>query len=145
MAEIAKSVLVEYTPDEMFSLVDAVERYPEFLPWCGGASVAYRDEGRTLATIVIQYRGIRHGFTTENLKEAGRLIRMKLVEGPFKTLDGAWTFIPLAGAGCRVELVLHYEFSSRIVERLVGGVFGYIADTMVDKFVRRARAVYGAR
>ena len=145
MAEIAKSVLVEYTPEQMFSLVDAVERYPEFLPWCGGASVAYRDDRRTLATIVIQYRGIRHGFTTENLKEAGRLIRMKLVEGPFKTLDGAWTFIPLAGAGCRVELVLHYEFASRILERLVGGVFGYIADTMVDKFVGRARAVYEAR
>ena len=145
MAEIAKSVLVEYTPEEMFSLVDAIERYPEFLPWCGGASVAYRDQRRTLATIVIRYRGIRHGFTTENQKEPGRLIQMKLVEGPFKTLDGAWAFIPLAGAGCRVELVLRYEFSSRILERLVGGVFGYIADTMVDKFVRRARAVYGAR
>jgi ribosome-associated toxin RatA of RatAB toxin-antitoxin module len=145
MAEIAKSVLVEYTPDEMFALVDAVERYPEFLPWCGGASVAYRDERKTLATIVIRYRGIRHGFTTENLKDKARLIRMKLVEGPFKTLDGAWSFIPLAQAGCKVELRLRYEFSSRMLERLVGGVFSYIADTMVEMFVRRARAVYGAR
>jgi ribosome-associated toxin RatA of RatAB toxin-antitoxin module len=143
MAEIAKSVLVEYTPDEMFLLVEAVERYPEFLPWCGGASVSYRDERRTRATIVIHYRGIRHAFTTENHKEPGRLIRMTLVEGPFRSLDGAWAFIPLAGAGCRVELRLHYEFASRILERLVGGVFGYIADTMVDKFVRRARTVYG--
>lgn len=145
MAEIAKSVLVEYTPEQMFLLVDAVERYPEFLPWCGGTSVAYRDEHRTLATIVIRYRGIRHAFTTENLKETGRLIRMKLVEGPFKTLDGAWTFVPLADAGCKVELRLRYEFSSRVLERLVGGVFSYIADTMVETFVRRARVVYGAR
>jgi ribosome-associated toxin RatA of RatAB toxin-antitoxin module len=145
MAEITKSVLVGYAPEQMFSLVDAVERYPEFLPWCGSASVAYRDERRTLATILIQYRGIRHGFTTENLKEPGRLIRMKLVEGPFRSLDGEWAFIPLAGVGCRVQLRLHYEFSSRILERLVGGVFGYIADTMVDRFVRRAQAVYEAR
>jgi len=143
MAEIEKSVLVEYGPEQMFSLVDAVERYPEFLPWCGGTSVSYRDERRTRATIVIHYRGIRHAFTTENHKEPGRSISMKLVEGPFKSLDGAWAFVPLAGAGCRVKLRLHYEFSSRILERLVGGVFGHIADTMVDRFVRRAQAIYG--
>ena len=145
MAEIAKSVLVEYSPEQMFSLVDTVERYPEFLPWCGGASVAYRDERRTRATILIHYRGIRHAFTTENKKEPGRSISMKLVEGPFKSLDGAGAFIPRAGTGCRVELRLHYEFSSRMLERLVGGVFAYIADTMVDRFVRRARTIYGTR
>ena len=145
MAEITKSVLVEYSPEQMFSLVDAVERYPEFLPWCGGATVAHRDERRTLATILIRFRGLRHRFTTENFKEPGRLIRIKLVEGPFRSLDGEWTFVPLAGAGCRVELRLHYEFSGKVLERLVGGVFGYIADTMVDRFVRRAQAVYGMR
>jgi ribosome-associated toxin RatA of RatAB toxin-antitoxin module len=144
VAEIAKSVLVQYRPEQMFTLVDAIERYPEFLPWCGGSSVAYRDEQRTLATILIRYRGMQHAFTTDNQKEPPQRIRMTLVEGPFKTLDGAWTFVPLAEAGCRVELRLRYEFSSRILERLVGGVFGYIADTMVDTFVRRSRAVYGA-
>ena len=144
MAEIAKSVLVQYTPEQMFSLVDAVERYPEFLPWCGGASVAHRDEQRTRATLLIRYRGVRQSFTTDNHKEPPRRIRMVLVDGPFRNLDGAWTFTPLAEAGCKVELRLHYEFSSKVLERLSGGVFGYIADTMVDTFVRRARSVYGA-
>lgn len=145
MAEVVKSVLVEYTPEQMFELIDAVERYPEFLPWCGGASVAHRDERTTLATININYHGVRQSFTTENLKDAGRLMQMKLVEGPFKTLDGMWQFVPLSQAGCKVEFRLHYEFSSRLLERLVGRVFHYIANTLVEAFVRRAQAVYGNR
>jgi ribosome-associated toxin RatA of RatAB toxin-antitoxin module len=136
---------VEYTQDQMFSLVDAVERYPEFLPWCGGASIAYRDARRTLATININYRGIRQSFTTDNLKEDGRLIQMTLVEGPFKTLDGTWRFIPLTQTGCKVEFRLHYEFSNRLLERLIGPVFHYIANTFIEAFVRRAQAVYGSR
>jgi ribosome-associated toxin RatA of RatAB toxin-antitoxin module len=145
MAEVTKSVLVEYSPEQMFSLVDAVERYPEFLPWCGGASVAHRDEQITLATITINYHGVKQSFTTENRKEAGRLMQMKLVEGPFKTLDGVWKFVPLSQVGCKVEFRLHYEFSSKLLERLVGRVFNSIANTFVEAFVRRARAVYGTR
>jgi ribosome-associated toxin RatA of RatAB toxin-antitoxin module len=142
MPEIIKTVLVEHTPDDMFALVDAVERYPEFLPWCGGASVSHRDGVTTRATILINYRGIRQSFTTENAKSPPQAISVRLVEGPFKTLDGDWRFMPLQGRGCKIEFRLHYEFSSRILERLVGPVFHYIANTMVDAFVRRAEAIY---
>ncbi|OGA40811.1 MAG: ubiquinone-binding protein [Betaproteobacteria bacterium RIFCSPLOWO2_12_FULL_62_13] len=142
MREVRKSVLVDFSPEQMFALVDAVERYPEFLPWCGGSGVKHRVEAKTHATIHINYRGIKRSFTTENLKEPGRSMRMKLVEGPFKTLDGAWRFIPLADRGCKVEFRLHYEFSSKTLERLIGPVFNYIASTFVEAFVRRAQSVY---
>lgn len=145
MPEIIKTVLVEHTPDDMFALVDAVERYPEFLPWCGGTSVSHRDGVTTRATILINYRGIRQSFTTENAKSPPQAISVRLVEGPFKTLDGNWRFMPLQGGGCKIEFRLHYEFSSRILERLVGPVFHYIANTMVDAFVRRAQAIHDVR
>lgn len=145
MPEIRKSVLVEYSHAEMFALVDGVERYPEFLPWCGGSSVAYRDEHTTRATIQISYRGIRQSFTTENTKVPPQAMSVKLLEGPFKTLDGDWRFVPLAEHACKIEFRLRYEFSSRLLEKLVGPVFNYIANTMVDAFVRRAETVYGER
>ena len=142
VAEINRSVLVGFTPEQMFSLVDAVEDYPKFLPWCGGSSVIHRDERITRASILINYHGIRQGFTTENAKSAPAEMRIRLVEGPFRHLDGSWHFIGLAGRGCKVELKLHYEFSSRILEKLVGPVFEHIAGTLVDAFARRAEQVY---
>jgi ribosome-associated toxin RatA of RatAB toxin-antitoxin module len=145
MPEITKSVLVEYSPEEMFTLVDGVERYPEFLPWCGSSSVSYRDDHTTRATIHINYRGIKQSFTTENAKESARSMAVRLVEGPFKILDGTWGFTPLAGHGCKIEFRLHYEFSSWVLEKMVGPVFNYIANTMVDAFVRRAETIYGIR
>lgn len=143
MPEVSKSVLVGFSAERMFALVDSVEHYPEFMPWCGDASVDYRDDIRTRATIHISYRGIRQSFTTENLKEHAREMRIRLVEGPFRTLDGTWRFIPLSGQACKIEFSLHYEFSSRILEKLIGPVFNYIANTFVDAFIRRAQSVYG--
>jgi len=144
MIEVSRSVLVGYTPEQMYDLVDAVEDYPSFLPWCGGATVAHRDEQVTRATITIHYRGIRQHFTTENTKTRPAEMQIRLVEGPFSRLDGGWRFTGLAGRGCKVELNLRYEFSSRILEKLIGPVFSHIADTLVDAFARRAEGVYGA-
>ncbi|MFN7087771.1 MAG: type II toxin-antitoxin system RatA family toxin [Burkholderiales bacterium] len=143
MSEVNKTVLVGYTAQQMFALVDAVERYPEFLPWCGGARVDYRDERRTRATIRIDYRGIEQSFTTENDKEPPHTMHMKLVRGPFRTLDGGWRFTEFPGHGCKIEFRLRYEFASRLLEKLVGPVFSHIADTIVDSFIRRAEKVYG--
>lgn len=145
MREVNKSVLVHYSAEQIYELVDAVERYPEFLPWCGAARVSRRDEHTTRATIQISYRGIKQSFTTENRKEPGRAMVIKLVAGPFKALDGNWRFTPLGEAGCKIDFQLTYEFSSRILENLVGPVFNHIAATMVEAFVRRAAEVYGAR
>jgi ribosome-associated toxin RatA of RatAB toxin-antitoxin module len=143
MPEVNRSVLVSRTPEQMFALVDAVERYPEFLPWCGGASVSFRDETRTRATINISYRGIKQRFTTENTKRAPAEMQIHLVEGPFRELDGQWRFTALGERGCKVEFRLRYEFSSRLLGKLLGPVFGFIADSLVDAFVKRAEQLRG--
>lgn len=145
MSEVNKTVLVGYSTQQMFTLVDQVESYPEFLPWCGSTEVTHRDLQRTRATIHINYRGIRQSFTTENFKEAPVAMSIRLIKGPFRSLDGSWRFIDLAGRGCKIEFSLRYEFSSKLLEKLVGPVFGYIADSIVDGFVRRAESVYDAK
>jgi ribosome-associated toxin RatA of RatAB toxin-antitoxin module len=140
--EVNRSVLVEFAPEQMFSLVDAVEDYPEFLPWCGGTTLRRRDQDVTRATILINFHGVRQSFTTENLKRAPHEMLIRLIDGPFRSLDGSWRFVDLGGRGCKVELALRYEFSGRLLERLVGPVFQHIADTLVDAFVKRAAQVY---
>ena len=126
----------------MFALVDAVEAYPQFLPWCDGTHVSYRDAEKTRATLRINYHGARQSFTTENDKDAPRHMSVRLVEGPFRVLDGEWRFTALGDEACKIEFRLHYEFSSKLLERLVGPVFNYIANTMVDAFVKRAETLY---
>jgi ribosome-associated toxin RatA of RatAB toxin-antitoxin module len=128
----------------MFALVDAVEAYPQFLPWCDRTVVIFRDASRTRATIHVNYHGVTHSFTTENAKSEPESMTIRLVEGPFRILDGEWRFTRLAEHACKIEFRLHYEFSSRILEKLVGPVFTYIANTLVDAFVQRADKVYGA-
>ncbi len=142
MREVNRSVLVEFTSGQMFSLVDAIEDYPRFLPWCGGTTLHHRDEDTTRATIRINYHGIRHSFTTENVKRVPREMLIRLVEGPFRSLDGSWRFGDLAGRGCKIEFTLRYEFAGRILEKVAGPVFKHIADTLVEAFVTRAGQVY---
>jgi len=145
MALVEKSMLVEYPAETMFSLVDDVTRYPDFLPWCGGAEILSRDEHTVHAALLISYKGIKQRFSTRNRVEAPQLIEMTLVDGPFRHLDGQWRFTPLGSHACKVEFALHYEFSSRLLEKLVGPVFHYIANSFVDAFVKRAELLYGKR
>jgi len=140
--DVRRSVLVGYSPEQMFALVDDVERYPEFLPWCAATTVLHRDDAVTRAAIQISYHGIRQGFTTENAKQPPAEMRIRLVEGPFRRLEGGWRFTRLAGRGCKVELNLSYEYSSRMLEKLVGPVFNHIAGTLVDAFVKRAAQIH---
>jgi ribosome-associated toxin RatA of RatAB toxin-antitoxin module len=145
VAEVNQSVLVEFTPHQMFSLVDAVEKYPEFLPWCGGTTLIRRDAEITRATIFINYRGIRQSFTTENSKREPAEMLLRLVEGPFRVLEGSWHFTDLAGRGCKIELKLRYEFAGRVLDKLIGPVFRHIAGTLVEAFVKRAVQIYGRK
>lgn len=142
MPEVSRSVLVGYSPEQMFALVDRVEDYPGFLPWCGGVTLLQRDAEVTRASILINYHGIRQSFTTENVKRAPAEMRIRLIEGPFRRLEGSWRFTGLADRGCKVELALDYEYSSRILEKLIGPVFNHIASTLVEAFVKRAGQVY---
>ncbi|MFN3751626.1 MAG: type II toxin-antitoxin system RatA family toxin [Thiobacillus sp.] len=138
MARVEKSVLVAHTPERMFDLVDRVEDYPAFLPWCGGTTLRWRDEITTVATIHIAYLGVRHSFTTENTKTRPHEMRIRLQEGPFSHLEGDWTFIPLGDDACKVMFRLDYTFSSRALETVLAPVFDHIARTLVDAFVHRA-------
>lgn len=143
MAVVHKTVLLSYSASQMFALVDKVEDYPAFLPWCGGVVVKERTPDRLVAGISINYHGVKQSFTTENMNNPPASIKMKLVEGPFRHLDGQWSFKALREDACKIEFELHYEFSSKILEKLIGPVFGMIVNSFVDSFCKRAEEVYG--
>ena len=146
MKTVSKSVLIWYSPEEMFSLVVGVEKYPEFLPWCDHSRVIEQDAGGMVAEIGIAFSGLRQTFVTRNTHDSGRRMQMHLVKGPFSHLDGDWHFHPVGDGSqraCRVELLLNYGFSSKTLATLVGPVFDRIAGTLVDAFIKRAEQVYG--
>jgi ribosome-associated toxin RatA of RatAB toxin-antitoxin module len=143
MAEVHKTVLVEHSAARMFDLVDRVEDYPRFLPWCGGTDVHSRSAEETVASIHIDYMGVKQHFTTSNRKVEGREMRLTLREGPFSRLEGTWIFRPLGEAACKIEFDLSYHFSSRLLETVLSPVFNYIANTFVEAFVMRADTIYG--
>ena len=142
MAQVEKTVLVGHSAQRMFDLVDMVERYPEFLPWCGGIDLIQRDEAVTVATLHIDYHRIKQNFTTENHKTYPSMMEIKLKDGPFRQLEGVWRFIPLSNDACKIEFRLNYEFSNAFLEKLIAPVFSHIANTFVDAFVKRAEQVY---
>jgi ribosome-associated toxin RatA of RatAB toxin-antitoxin module len=145
MQRVRKSVLVPFGADEMFELVDDVEHYPRFLPWCGGAHVLESHAGGKTARIDIDYHGVRAHFTTDNANRAGESIVVTLRDGPFRHLHGEWRFVALAPDACKIEFELAYVFATHLLERVVGPVFSHIADTFIDAFVRRAEALHPER
>ena len=146
MKTVTKSVLIWYSPQEMYLLVTEVAQYPKFLPWCDRARVVTSDEGGMTAEIGISFSGIRQTFTTRNRHVPGHQVAIELVDGPFSKLEGAWNFLPLGDGtqrACKVELTLNYSFGSTTLGKLVGPVFDKIAGGLVDAFVKRAAQVYG--
>ncbi len=145
MAAVQRTVLVEFSAAQMHSLVSDIEAYPAFLPWCSSAVVASRDAETVVATLKIDYRGLRQEFTTENTSVPDQSIRLRLIAGPFRRMEGEWHFQVLAENACKVSLQLDYEFSGKLLETVLGPVFHYIADNMVDAFVRRAESIFARR
>ncbi|MCL6261930.1 type II toxin-antitoxin system RatA family toxin [Craterilacuibacter sp. RT1T] len=143
MQAVEKKVLVAHTPEQMYALVSDFAHYPRFLPWCSHAEVVDYDGEHLLASLHIDYLKVRQHFTTRNLHRAPASISMELVDGPFKSLHGGWSFSPLGDFGCKVEFCLHYEFSSTLLEKVIGPVFGHVTGTLVDAFIREADRVYG--
>src|SRR2546421_299834 len=141
MKHIARSAIVEHTAAQMYALVDDIESYPRFLPWCRDARVEELG-GKKRATLVAGLGGIKQSFTTLNDNHPGRAIDMRLVEGPFKHFNAAWLFAPLAEHACQVEFSLRYQFASRALAKLLEPLFQQIADTMVDAFTRRADEIH---
>ena len=139
---VTKNVLVPYRAAQMFELVDDVEAYPQFLPWCAGARVVEQLDNRKTARIDIDYHRVRAHFTTDNVNRPPDSIVITLNDGPFRHLHGEWKFRALGEFGCRVEFDLAYEFATTLLDKAIGPVFGRIADTLIDAFVHRADAVY---
>ena len=151
MKHVKKSVLLWYSPHEMYDLVTDVPAYPQFLPWCERAEVLERNEGGVTARLHLCYVGVRQSFTTRNDHLTDQRVTLALVDGPFSLLDGTWKFAPVpAVAGvnakaCKVEFELRYSFANGALDALISPVFDRIANTFVDSFVKRAEQVHGAR
>lgn len=146
MKSVNKTVLIWYSPEEMFALVRDVGHYPEFLPWCSHAKVLEEDTDGMLAEVGMSIAGIRKAFVTRNQHEGQHRISMRLVKGPFSRLEGNWLFHPVGDGtqrACKVELQLVYGFDSAALAALIGPIFDRIANSMVDAFIQRAEKVYG--
>jgi ribosome-associated toxin RatA of RatAB toxin-antitoxin module len=150
MKTVHKSLLIWFSAEEMFALVTDVALYPEFLPWCERGTVLAQEGNEMTAEIGMSLGGFRKSFSTRNQHVPGRQVKLQLIDGPFKHLDGTWDFHPLTDPNtqtpqraCRIELTLNYSFDS-MFGALVGPLFDKIASTLVDAFVKRAEQVYTA-
>jgi len=144
MKHVNKSVLLWYSPEQMYALVTAVADYPQFLPWCSQARVVAQHEDGMTAELHIAFAGLRQAFTTRNVNVPNQSVNMTLVDGPFSHLTGQWRFLPLSDPkACKVEFSLDYAFSSAALSMLISPVFERITGTFVDAFVKRAEQVYG--
>jgi ribosome-associated toxin RatA of RatAB toxin-antitoxin module len=139
MREVKRTALIAESPARMYELINDIERYPEFVPWCTAARVESRKEGEVVATLTIKRGPLRAEFTTRNLLEPGKRVLMQFVSGPFSVLEGLWTLTALGDLGCRVELEMRFEFANRVAGTLFAPLFEDTAASLVDAFVKRAR------
>jgi len=140
---VQRSEWVPYSAEQMFDLVNDVESYPEFLPHCRSARILESRDDRVKATIELAKGALHKSFTTLNRMEAPHLIDIRLVDGPFRSLHGSWSFTEHKGRGTRIALDLEFEFSSRLMSLAIGPVFNHVANSLVDAFVRRAKVIHG--
>lgn len=145
MAKVSRSALLMYSADEMYQLVNDVSAYPDFLPGCVASKILVEEDNMMRASVTVSKAGIKQAFTTENRLLAGRNIKMNLVDGPFTSLQGGWTFLALDDQACKVSLDLKFEFSSQLVELAFGRIFKELVGSMVKSFADRAKVVYGLR
>lgn len=143
MTTISRSALVPYSARAMYDLVEDVDKYKEFLPWCTDSGVISRDGDEMKAFVTISKSGIKKSFTTLNRSQPGKMVEIRLVEGPFKRLDGYWRFQQLREDASKVSLDLEFEFANSIVRLAFGRIFDELANRLVDSFVKRAEQVYG--
>jgi ribosome-associated toxin RatA of RatAB toxin-antitoxin module len=141
MREVKRSALVNRPPAELFALINDIESYPQFLPWCTHARVLSRSPTEIVATIGVRQGGLQGEFTTRNTLEPDRRIDMSLVSGPFRTLEGEWRLLPIDPEGCRVELTMRLAFSHRLTALLFEPKFAATIGSLVDAFVARARSL----
>jgi ribosome-associated toxin RatA of RatAB toxin-antitoxin module len=143
MGSISKTAVVPYTAEQMYDLVNDIEAYPEFLPWCTAASVRNRTETGLTASVSLATGRIKQTFTTENTMRPGRQIDVRLISGPFSYLNGSWRFEPAGANLCRIELDMNFEFRSKLLKLTLNPVFNQFINSLVSSFVNRAGKVHG--
>lgn len=143
MRNVQRSALVPYSAAQMFAIVDDIESYPEFLPWCSSTKVHFREDDAVEATLELQRGELSKQFRTRNTNQPTESIEMALVDGPFRHLQGSWRFTQLSEEGSKVELDLSFEFASSVVDVIFGRFFEEVCNALVDAFRKRADAVYG--
>ncbi len=141
MTIVKKSRTVGYSCEQMFRLVNEVEHYSQFLPYCTESIVHHRDEDEVQATLIIGAAGMTKSFTTRNLLQINKMIEIRLVDGPFSHLEGFWRFDEMTD-GCKISFDLEFEFAGKMFSMLLGPVFEQVTDKMVDSFCDRAKAMY---
>lgn len=142
MTCINKTALIPYSAEKMYKLVADVDSYQHFLPWCGGSKILSQTDDEVQGQVRIQHLGMDKTFTTLNRLQKNKMIEMRLIDGPFKQLQGFWRFDALEENGCKISLDLEFEFSNKIMSMAFGPIFSQIANSMVDAFCKRAIAIY---
>lgn len=143
MREVTRSALVPYSAEQMFALVEDIERYPEFVPWIASAQKLDSTPDQVTGRLEMHRAGVREAFTTRNFLKRPSEMLMTLVDGPFKTFEGRWTFTPLGEKGVKVGFTIRFEFANAMLGMLLSRAFEKNCGEMIDAFVARARAVYG--
>lgn len=141
MTVIKRDAVVPYSPAQMYGLVDQIELYPEFVPWCQATEILSRNEDEVQARLHFARGALQRSFVTCNRLQQHKTIEMRLIEGPFHHLEGFWLFEALP-EGCRITLDMEFEFSSKLMVMLFAPVFHSVADSLVDVFCQRARDLY---
>ncbi|MGR9043919.1 MAG: type II toxin-antitoxin system RatA family toxin [Gammaproteobacteria bacterium] len=142
MTVVKKSALVRYSAHQMFDLVDDIEAYPQFLPWCEGSRILRREGDIVEAELLIAKGGFKKSFATRNKSDPGGRITIALLNGPFSYLEGQWNFMPLREDASKISLDLEFEMSGKLASLAFGAVFNQICNTMVSSFTQRAKEVY---
>ena len=142
MTRIEKSALVKFSAQQMFDLVNDIERYPQFLPWCSGSRIIKRTDNIIEAELSISKGGFQKNFSTRNTLEYGSKMTVELLDGPFSHLTGEWNFSPLRDDASKITLDLEFELSGKLASLAFGAVFNQICNTMVSSFTQRAKDVY---
>ena len=142
MTRINKKAVVKFSANQMYKLVNDIEAYPSFLPWCTDANIINDSKDSLTASVSISIGRIKKIFTTLNTMQQDISIDMKLIKGPFKKLNGSWEFENNNNGGSTVSLVMEFEFKNKLLKYTLGGAFKKITDSLVDAFISRANDIY---
>lgn len=145
MRNVSRSAMVPYSAEDMYALVEDIDSYPEFLPWCNDVEVHFREDNVVEATLELHRGRLSKRFRTRNTLHPNAAMDLELVGGPFRHLKGGWQFQALGDAGSKVSLHLEFEFDSRMLDLMIGRFFEDTCNSLVDAFTQRANEVYGSR